>query len=133
MTMKISTFYRMTSLKRPEYIRISIKDILDKNINEYQLRKIVDEKGSNHIQTNQSMYGLLQAGLLANEIPKKRLKNRGYRQSKLVPQFWTHNWRPVQFTLIVDNFGVKYVGEDHAIHLKNVIEENYTVTKEWDR
>ena len=50
----------------------------------------------------------------------------------MVPEFWTHNWRPVQFTLVVDNFGVKYVREEHGIHLKNTIEENYTVTTEWD-
>ena len=44
MTMEISNFYLMTPLKRPEYIRISIKDILEEIINEYQLRKIVDDK-----------------------------------------------------------------------------------------
>ena len=122
----------MTPLKRPEYICISIKDIPKEIINEYQLRKIVDDKGSIHIQANRGMYGLPQAGLLANELLEKRLNKRGYQQSKLVLGFWTQNWRPVQFTLVVDNFGVKYVGEDHAIHLKNTIEENYIVTTEWD-
>ena len=38
----------------------------------------------------------------------------------------------MQFTLIVDDFGVKYVGEEHAQHLKNTLEENYTVTIEWE-
>ena len=78
------------------------------------------------------MYGLPQAGLLANELLEKRLNKRGYRQIKLVPGFWTHNWRPVQFTLVVNDFGVKFVGEEHAIHLNNTIEENYTVTTERD-
>ena len=50
MTMDISNFYRMTPLKRPEYIHISIKDIPEEFINEYQLRKLVDDKGSIHIQ-----------------------------------------------------------------------------------
>ena len=68
------------------------------------------------------MYGLPQTGLLANGILDKRLNKRGYRKSKLRPVFWTHNWRPMQFTLVVDDFGVKYVGEEHAIHLKNTIE-----------
>ena len=40
--------------------------------------------------------------------------------------------RPIQFTLVVDNFGVKYVGEEHALHLKQTLEENYKVTTEWD-
>ena len=45
--------------------------------------------------------------------------------------FCTHNWWLVQFTLVVDNFGVRYVGEEHAIQLKNIIEENYTLISEW--
>ena len=39
---------------------------------------------------------------------------------------------PVQFTLVVDDFGVKYVSEEHALHLKQTLEENYKVTLEWD-
>ena len=38
----------------------------------------------------------------------------------------------IQFTLVVDDFGVKYVGEKHALHLKKTLEENYKVTTEWD-
>ena len=34
--------------------------------------------------------------------------------------------------MVVDNFRVKYVGKKHALHLKQTIEENYTVTTEWD-
>ena len=78
------------------------------------------------------MYGLPQAGLLSNELLEKRLDNQGYRQSKLVPGLWKNNWRPVKFTLVVDDFGVKYVGEEHVLHLKQTIEENYIVTSEWD-
>ena len=86
------------------------------------------DKGSIHIQANCGMYGLPQAGLLANELLEKRLNKRGHRQSKLVPGFWTQEWRLDHFTLVVNNFGVKYVGKEHAIHLNNTIEENYTVT-----
>ena len=78
------------------------------------------------------MYGLPQAGLLSNELLEKRLDNQGYRQSKLVPGLWKHDWQPVQFTLVVDEFEVKYVGKEHVLHLKQKIEENYTVTLEWD-
>ena len=111
MTMEISIFYLMTPLKRPEYIRISIKDIPDEIINEYKLRDMADSNGSVHIQANRGMYGLTKAGLLANELLENRLNKRGYRQSKLVPGFWTHYWRSVQFTLLEDDFGVKCVGE----------------------
>ena len=45
MTMDIKKIYLMTSLKLPEYIHISIKDIPEEIINEYKLRDIVDNKG----------------------------------------------------------------------------------------
>ena len=45
---------------------------------------------------------------------------------------WKHKWQPVKFTLAVDDFSVKYVGEVHTLHLKHTLEENYTVTIEWD-
>ena len=34
--------------------------------------------------------------------------------------------------LVVENFGVNYVVEDHAMHLKVALEEDYKVTTEWD-
>ncbi|KAL7474558.1 hypothetical protein ACHAW6_000533, partial [Cyclotella cf. meneghiniana] len=50
---------------------------------------------------------------------------------KLVPGLWTHKWRPIAFTLVVDNFGVKYVGQEHALHLKSILEEHYTISMDW--
>ena len=83
MTMGISIFYLMTPLKRTEYIRIIIKVIPEEITNEYHLSKIVDEKGYVHIQANIGMYGLPQAGLLANELLEKRLNKRGYQQQNM--------------------------------------------------
>ena len=39
--------------------------------------------------------------------------------------------RPISFTLIVDDFGVKYVGKEHADHLISILEELYVVEKDW--
>ena len=33
------------------------------------------------------------------------------------PGLWRYVTRPVQFTLVVDDFGVNYVGKEHADHL----------------
>ena len=33
---------------------------------------------------------------------------------------------------MVDDFGVKYVGEEHALHLKKALEADCTVTTEWE-
>ena len=42
----------MTPLLRPEYIRISIKDIHDEIIQEYNLKPIVAENGMIYIKAN---------------------------------------------------------------------------------
>ena len=38
----------------------------------------------------------------------------------------------VQFTLIVGDFGVKYVGEEHAQNLEKTLEEDHKLTTGWD-
>ena len=38
-----------------------------------------------------------------------------------VPGLWKHDWRPVQFTLVLDDSRVKFVGKEHAMHLKAVM------------
>ena len=95
MTMDIANFYLMTTLSRPEYIRVSIRDIPEEIIQEYKLQSIVTDNGMIYIEANRGMYGLPQAGLLANELLEKRLNKRGYHQSKLVPGLWKYEWRPV--------------------------------------
>ncbi|KAL7490093.1 hypothetical protein ACHAW6_016101 [Cyclotella cf. meneghiniana] len=132
MTMDLSDFYLMTPLTRPEYIRIKMTDIPQEIIKEYKLRSIVSNDGFIYIMAIRGMYGLPQSGLLANQLLEKRLNKHGYFQSKYIPGLWKHNWRPVQFTLVVDDFGVKYVGKEHALHLKEALEQDYTVTTEWD-
>ena len=133
MTMNISYFYLMTPLKRPEYIRIKLADIPKEIIDEYKLCNKATPDGSVYIVANRGMKRLPQAGLLANKITEKHFNAKRYRQSKLVPGLWEHDWRPIQFTLVVDDFGVKYVGEEHAKHLKDTLLEHYKVTTDWRR
>ena len=38
----------------------------------------------------------------------------------------------MQFTLVIDDFQIKCVGKEHAMHLKKTIEEHYTITTEWE-
>jgi hypothetical protein len=118
MTMDISNFYLITPLKRPAYMRVKLANIPQEIIDKYKLEDKATPAGSIHIVATMGMYGLSQAGLLANELLEKRLNKAGYRQSKLVSDLWKHNWRPIQFTLAVDDFGVKYVGTKDALHLQ---------------
>jgi hypothetical protein len=131
MTMDISNFYLMTPLHRPEFIQMKLSNMPDEVIEEYKLQEKATKNGSIYIRAKRGMYGLPQSGLLANKLLKKRLNKQGYRQSKLVPGHWKHDTRPIQFTLVVDDFGVKYVGKEHAQHLKNTLEQHYKLTCDW--
>jgi hypothetical protein len=57
------------------------------------------------------MYGLPQAGIIVHKLLKEYLLAAGYSQSKLTPGYWKHEWRPISFTLVMDNFGIKCIGK----------------------
>jgi hypothetical protein len=131
MTMDIFNFYLMTSLHCPDFICIKLSDIPNEVVKEYKLREKATKNGSIYIRAKHGMYGLPQAGLLANELLKKHLNKHSYQQSKLVPGLWKHNTRPIQFTLVVNDFSVTYVGKELAQHLKNALEEHYKLACNW--
>ncbi len=78
------------------------------------------------------MYGLPQARIIAQELLEERLEAEGYRQSLYTPGLWTQDWHPIQFTLVVDDFGVKYIGEEHAQHLLESVRKHYKCSCEME-
>jgi hypothetical protein len=77
MTMDISNFYLMTPLHHAKFIQIKLSDIPNEVIREFKLREKATKNGSIYIRVKHSMYGLLQAGLLANKLLKKCLNKQG--------------------------------------------------------
>ena len=77
------------------------------------------------------MYGLPQSGRISHESLVKHLDPYGYQPSSKTPVLWKHKNRPINFTLLVDNFGVKYLGKEHSLHLKAALEDKYKVNKHW--
>ena len=81
----VKDFYLNTPMKRYEYMRIKITDIPEEVIEHYKLREIVTEDGYVYCEIRKGMYGLPQAGIIAQELLKDRLAKVGYHQSKIVP------------------------------------------------
>ena len=77
------------------------------------------------------MYGLPQAGLIAQQLLEKQLNKKGYHQSEITPGLWKHTWSLICFSLCVDDFGVKYVIKHHAEHLMSVLRESYKISHDW--
>ncbi len=78
MTMDISNFYLMIPLHRAKFIQIKLSDIPNEVIREYKLKEKAIKNRSIYIRAKHGMYGLPQAGLLANKLLKKRLNKHGY-------------------------------------------------------
>ena len=51
----------------------------------------------------------------------ERLQPEGYYPFQHTTGLWKHKWRSLVFSLLVDYFGVKYVGKQHADHFLNII------------
>ena len=126
----IKNFYLMTPLKRWEYVKLRLSDIPIELIDEYQLQNKFTHKGHVYIEIRRGMYGLLQARLLAQKLLEDRLAAHGYHQNQLIPGLWGHDTRPITFTLVVDDFIVKYINKKDVDHLMNALKENYTVTED---
>jgi hypothetical protein len=125
-----SNFYLCTPLDRPEYIKIKLSDIPQEFIDEYNLMQHVHNDWV-YFEICRGIYGLPQSIILAQKLLAERLALKGYYQCECTPGLWRHKWRPIMFTLIVDDFGVEYVGEEHAIHLRDTIKEHYDLTENW--
>ena len=117
MTIDISKFYLNTPMTRYDYLKLKLSNIPDKIIKLYNLKEKATTDGSVYMEIRKGVYGLPQAGLITNELLEKRPAKHKYTQSKLVMGIWKHKWIPIQFSLVIYAFGVKYVGKFHAEHL----------------
>jgi hypothetical protein len=94
--------------------------LLDKAINGYD-----------YMEIHKGMYGLPQAGILANKLLKKRLAKHGYFEQPHTPGLWRHKSFPIWFNLAVDDFGIKYTGKGNLQHLYNLLwEETYEIVED---
>ena len=125
-TIDLKNFYLDTPMPDPEYVRIKLSDIPDEFIKEYALTGR-DRDGWIYFEIRQGCYGLPQAGILANDLLRSRLVAEGFYEAASTPGLWRHKWRPLQFCLIVDDFGVEYVGIEHFDYLLNLLKKFHGV------
>jgi hypothetical protein len=88
-------------------------------------------KGFVHLEMRKAVWGLPQAGILANKRLRRKLAPFGYFEHANTPGLWYHVTRPILFTLVVNDFGVKYVNKEDADHLVASIRATYSLTEDW--
>jgi hypothetical protein len=118
-TIDLKDFYLMTPMTRPESMRMKTMDLPKMFVTMYNL--------ANKATYNRYVYIKIQRGLL-----EQHLNKHSYHQSPNTPGLWQHNYRPILFTLCVDDFGIKYVGREHVKHLASILSEHYKCSHDWD-
>ena len=71
----------MTPMYRYKYMRLKLADLPEDIIQKYALWEKVAKDGYVYLEIRQGMYGLTQAGILAQKQLEKRLNAKGYKQS----------------------------------------------------
>ena len=80
---------------------------------------------------NKAWYGLKGSGKIAHDDIVAHMAKHGYKQAQ-TPGLFLHETRPISFTLIVDDFGIKYTDKKDVVHLKTCLEEIYTMKIDWE-
>ena len=125
----IKDFYLNTPLERPEYLRISAKYIPACTVTKHRLDQFL-HNNTVLFEVNKGMYGLPQAGLLAQQRLVTHLAVHGCNQTQTTCLF-RHIDNGTVFSLVVDDFGVKYTSTAGAQHLIITVQMLYPITVDW--
>ena len=128
----IGYFYLETHMEEYEYMLMLLHFFPQHTIDQYKLQENT-QNGQVYLELRRAIYMLPKAGALANKQLKKFLAPYGYYEVAHTPGLWRFTTRPIKFSLVVDDLGVKYIGKQHVEHLVHCLKKNYAkVSKYWD-
>ena len=130
MCLDIKFFYLIAALEYFEYMKIPLNLFPEWTKKQYNLDKLAFD-GWVYIEMWCVVWGLPQAGIRANKHLRRKLAPFGYSESVNTLGLWTHKSCPISFTLVVNNFGVKYVPQEDVDHLITSIKRTYSLTEDW--
>ncbi len=130
MTLDLKDFYLGTPMTAYEYMRIPISVIPDSIMDQYNLHDLV-ANGHVYVEIRKGMYGLPQAGRIASDYLTDFLKPHGYEPAPITAGLWKHTTGNIVFSLVVDDFGVRYTDKADVEHLLSVLKQHYVVKEDW--
>ena len=129
----LKDFYLQTA-KMPEkdfaYMMIPINVVPPDIIQKYNLLDYV-VNGKVYVEVSKGIYGLPQAGKLANEQLIRHLEPFGYAPCPHTAGLWTHKERDISFLLVVDDFAIKYTQRTDVEHLLDALKTGYKMSVDW--
>ena len=130
MNLEIKDFYYGTAMAQYEYMKLALACIPDEIIEQYSLRKLSADVWV-YLETRKGMPGLKKSGRIASDRLKAHLAHFGFAPVPRTPALWKHGTKPIFLTLVVDNFGVKYIGQENADHLIQALQKLCTISIDW--
>ena len=127
----IANFYLNNTMNIYEYMKLPLDIIPEEIIQQYNLRNL-SHKDFIYMEIQKGMYGIPQAGKIANDKINLHLTNFGYESAPITPGLWQHQNRPLQFSLVLDDFGIKYDGQEDTTHLLDALKTIYKISEYWD-
>ena len=122
-SMDVKYFYLNNHMDGSEYIMIHISMLQQVFVDKYNLKGKA-HKGYTFAWVTKGMYGIPQVGQISRDALVEHLEPYGYCPSRKTLGLWTHINFPINFTLLVDDFGVKYPRKEHTLHLKASLKDN---------
>ena len=101
-------------------------------IDQYNSLDIFDSNSFIYVKIIKGMYGLKQAGIIAHKTLVQYLSPFSYHPARHTPGLWQHEYRDTIFTLVVDDFTIKYTSLDDADHLLNALKTKYVISEDWE-
>ena len=80
----IANFYLNNPMNRYEYMKLPLDIIPEEIIQQYNLRNL-EHKGFVYMETQKGMYGIPQAGNIANDKLKLHMDKFGYEPALITP------------------------------------------------
>ena len=120
----ISNMYLESWLKDSEYVRFELRLIPQAIIDHYNLNEFA-VAGYVYAKVNKAWYGLMQSGRIAHDDLVAHLAKHDYVKTKHTEGLFRHKTRDISFTLVVDDFGIKYTNTDDVDHLNHILRKKY--------
>jgi hypothetical protein len=115
LTTDICDYYLLgTPMDTTEFMRVPVKYISEAIMLKHQLAGLVHNNAV-IMQLNKKEFMVLNRRDGSPKRPVAHLAERGYEQTEHTPCIFKHITNSVTFTLVVDDFGVKYIRQEQTL------------------
>ena len=131
MCAEIHDFYCNTPMVDFEYMKLPLSMSPQEIIDQYNLKDLLSTDCYVYMEIRKGIPGINQAGRLASDRLTKNLVRNGYAPVPHTLSLWRHHPSDLMFSLVIDDFGIKYTRKADADKLQESLWGDYEITEDW--